>query len=183
MFHVSTKRSKPITGTCGKMRDPAPRALGIQRNDTKTGKSSLSGSLGCGSKNRYQNGILVSGNMAQNLHNFSCLILSHTHFISNPIWPMLPSLSHRNRLWDLEPRPSISARRPGQCQLRRRQATLLNAFIGKGVSSEPSRFCFAGAGGRRCVGVVVWVWAWVWVWVCECGCASVGVGVGVGVGV
>ena len=32
---------------------------------------------GCGSKNRYQNGTLVSGNMDQNLRNPSCLILSH----------------------------------------------------------------------------------------------------------
>ena len=34
---------------------------------------------GCGSKNRYQNGILASGNMDQNLRNPFCLILSHTH--------------------------------------------------------------------------------------------------------
>ena len=34
---------------------------------------------GCGSKNWYQNGTLVSGNMDQNLRNPSCLILSHTH--------------------------------------------------------------------------------------------------------
>ena len=33
---------------------------------------------GCGSKNRYQNGTLVSGNMDQNLRTPSCLILSHT---------------------------------------------------------------------------------------------------------
>ena len=33
---------------------------------------------GCGSKNRYQNGTLVSGNMDQHLRNPSCLILSHT---------------------------------------------------------------------------------------------------------
>ena len=32
---------------------------------------------GCGSKNRYQNGTLVSGNMDQNLPNPFCLILSH----------------------------------------------------------------------------------------------------------
>ena len=32
-----------------------------------------------GSKNQYQNGTLVSGNMDQNLRNPSCLILSHTH--------------------------------------------------------------------------------------------------------
>ena len=34
---------------------------------------------GCGSKNRYQNGTLASGNMDHNLRNPSCLILSHTH--------------------------------------------------------------------------------------------------------
>ena len=34
---------------------------------------------GCGSKNRYQNGTLVSGNMHQNLRNPSCSILSHSH--------------------------------------------------------------------------------------------------------
>ena len=34
---------------------------------------------GCGSKNRYQNGTLVSGNMDQNLRNPYCFILSHTH--------------------------------------------------------------------------------------------------------
>ena len=34
---------------------------------------------GCGSKNRYQNGTLVSGNMDQNLRNPSCLILIHSH--------------------------------------------------------------------------------------------------------
>ena len=33
---------------------------------------------GCGSKNRYQNGTLLSGNMDQNPRNPSCLILSHT---------------------------------------------------------------------------------------------------------
>ena len=38
---------------------------------------------GCGSKNRYQNGTLVSGNMDQNLRNPSCLILSHTHVYSD----------------------------------------------------------------------------------------------------
>ena len=37
-------------------------------------------SFGCGSKNRYQNGTLVSGNMDQNPRNPSCLILSHSHF-------------------------------------------------------------------------------------------------------
>ena len=36
---------------------------------------------GCGSKNRYQNGTLVSGNMDQNLRSPSCLILSHTHMV------------------------------------------------------------------------------------------------------
>ena len=35
--------------------------------------------LGCGSKNRYQNGTLVTGNMDQNPRNPSSLILSHTH--------------------------------------------------------------------------------------------------------
>ena len=34
--------------------------------------------IGCGSKSRYQNGTLVSGNMDQNLCNLSCSILSHT---------------------------------------------------------------------------------------------------------
>ena len=34
---------------------------------------------GRGSKNRYQHGALVSGNMDQNLRNPSCFILSHTH--------------------------------------------------------------------------------------------------------
>ena len=38
---------------------------------------------GCGSKNRYQNGTLVSRNMDQNLRNPSCLILSHTHVIKH----------------------------------------------------------------------------------------------------
>ena len=37
-------------------------------------------SFGCGSKNRYHNGTLVSGNMDQNLRNSSCLILSHNPF-------------------------------------------------------------------------------------------------------
>ena len=36
----------------------------------------------CGSRNRYQNGTLVSGNMNQNLRNPSCLILSHTNVFS-----------------------------------------------------------------------------------------------------
>ena len=36
---------------------------------------------GCGSKNRYQNGTLVSGNMDQNLRKPSCLILSHTQVL------------------------------------------------------------------------------------------------------
>ena len=35
------------------------------------------GPNGCGSKNRYQNGNLVSGHMHQNLLNPSCLTLSH----------------------------------------------------------------------------------------------------------
>ena len=39
---------------------------------------------GCGSKNRYQNGSLVSGNMGQNLRNPSCLILSHTQMGFEP---------------------------------------------------------------------------------------------------
>ena len=34
--------------------------------------------FGCGSKNWYQNGTLVSGNMDQSLRNPSCFILSHT---------------------------------------------------------------------------------------------------------
>ena len=33
--------------------------------------------FGCGSKNRHQNGTLVSGNMDQNLRNHACLILSY----------------------------------------------------------------------------------------------------------
>ena len=37
-------------------------------------------SFGCGSKNRYQNGTLVSGNMDQHLRNPSSFIVSHTHF-------------------------------------------------------------------------------------------------------
>ena len=37
-------------------------------------------SLGCGSKHRYHNGTLVSGNMDHNLRFASCLILSHSHF-------------------------------------------------------------------------------------------------------
>ena len=47
---------------------------------------------GCGSKNRYQNGTLVSGNMDQNLRNSSCLIMSHTHiyhFGGEPAAPVL----------------------------------------------------------------------------------------------
>ena len=36
-------------------------------------------SYGCGTKQRCQNGTLVSGNMDQNLRNPSGLILSHTH--------------------------------------------------------------------------------------------------------
>ena len=36
-------------------------------------------SCGCGSKNRYQHGSLVSGNMDQNLRNPSCLIFCRTH--------------------------------------------------------------------------------------------------------
>ena len=50
---------------------------------------------GCGSKNRYQNGTLVSGNMDQTLRNPSCLILSnihtyiyiYTHIVPKHIWP------------------------------------------------------------------------------------------------
>ena len=48
--------------------------------------------LGCGSKKRYQNRTLVSGNMDQDLRSPSCLILSHTHFsFSRPeelSWPL-----------------------------------------------------------------------------------------------
>ena len=36
---------------------------------------------GCGSRNRYQNGTLASGNMDQNLRNPSCLILSHAQVV------------------------------------------------------------------------------------------------------
>ena len=36
---------------------------------------------GSGSKNRYQNGTLVSGNMDQNLRTPPCLILSHSHML------------------------------------------------------------------------------------------------------
>ena len=38
---------------------------------------------GCGSKNRYQNGTLVSGNMDQNPRNPSCLFLSHSQMTSS----------------------------------------------------------------------------------------------------
>ena len=46
---------------------------------------------GCGSKNRYQNGTLVSGNMNQNLRDPSFFILSHTHMD-----PFLEPFSQRN---------------------------------------------------------------------------------------
>ena len=46
---------------------------------------------GCGSKNRYQNGTLVSGNMDQNLHNPSCLILTHSHIQSIQYQSSAPS--------------------------------------------------------------------------------------------
>ena len=39
---------------------------------------------GCASKNRYQDGTLVRGNMDQNLRRPSCLILSHTHLGFDP---------------------------------------------------------------------------------------------------
>ena len=46
---------------------------------------------GCGSKNRYQNGTLVSGNMDQNLPTPSRLILSHTQLPCGYV-PVLGSL-------------------------------------------------------------------------------------------
>ena len=48
--------------------------------DCWAGFVSLGSSFGCSTK-RYHNGT-VSGNMAQNLRNRSCLILSHTHFFT-----------------------------------------------------------------------------------------------------
>ena len=50
--------------------------------------------FGCGSKKRYQNGTLVSGNMDQNPRNPSCLILSHSQEI-----PQNESLSQNGRLF------------------------------------------------------------------------------------
>ena len=46
---------------------------------------------GCGSRNRCQNGTLVSGNMDQNLRNPPCVILSHTHM--GEIYRLFPCLS------------------------------------------------------------------------------------------
>ena len=45
-------------------------------------------SFGSGSKNRYQNGTLLSGNMDQNLRNPPCSILSHTHFTFPSPFPL-----------------------------------------------------------------------------------------------
>ena len=57
-------------------------AMGKKRIGTLFGCLILNGPPstrnGCGSKNRYQNGTLVSGNMDQHLRNPCCLILSHT---------------------------------------------------------------------------------------------------------
>ena len=52
---------------------PVGRMAGISHTSSDRGMSCFQ--YGCGSKNRYQNGTLVSGNMYQNLRNPS----SHTH--------------------------------------------------------------------------------------------------------
>ena len=51
---------------------------------------SLINPVGCGSKNRYQNGTLVIGNVEQNLRNPSWLILSYTQFTDKHLCGVLP---------------------------------------------------------------------------------------------
>ena len=53
-------------------------------------RSTDDGPFGCGSKNRYQNGTLVSGNMDQTLSNPPCLILSHGHLAGSDVRLMVP---------------------------------------------------------------------------------------------
>ena len=60
-----------------------PRSPYQKRGSFKTYRNLCLYPDGCGSKNRYQNGTLVIGNMGQNLRNPSCLILSHTQ-VSKP---------------------------------------------------------------------------------------------------
>ena len=79
---------------------------------------------GCGSKNRYQNGTLVSGNMDQNPHNPSCLILSHSQIpkARKPTWD-LQFMSHGHTHASLGEIDSTSASHnscspgPGPCKL------------------------------------------------------------------
>ena len=54
--------------------------------------------FGRGSRNRYQNGTLVCGNMDQHLRNPSCLILSRTHFtiLSHTLGRRLAQLPRRS---------------------------------------------------------------------------------------
>ena len=54
------------------------------------------GTCGCGSKNRYQNGTLLSGNMDQNPRNPSSLILSHSHVLEPQPFRPSPRFDHRS---------------------------------------------------------------------------------------
>ena len=77
------------------------RRGGLRRLDDLLGRANaLRATYGCGSKNRYQNGTLVSGNMDQNLRNPSCSILSHTHIApsSGSLRPPSRSLRETGKL-------------------------------------------------------------------------------------
>ena len=101
-------------------------------------------SNGYGSKNRYHNGTLVSGNMEQNLRSPSCLILSHTQityggwFPVTTIWGVhhLEDVTFMNLAMALEPGSRITdgcARlfvKPNKCE------PLSTAFMLEGLVVE-----------------------------------------------
>ena len=67
---------------------------------------------GCGSKNRYQNGTLVNGNMNQNPRNPSCSILSHTQMkrLIQQVEKEVPSGSKRAP-WNHHERKAVNSTR------------------------------------------------------------------------
>ena len=91
---------------------------------------------GCGSKNRYQNETLVSGNMDQNLRNPSCLILSHTQIARLQVQAADPGVSPQ---WFQD--FFISRFLPG--------ASLDSLSLWKPCIQEPLSWWFGGLGGLR----------------------------------
>ena len=82
--------------------------VGVPQPFLHTKPRSAWGTCGRGSKNRYQNGTLVSGNMDQNLRNPSCFILSHTH-VYDPKFTS-PSTLGSKSTWDRKVRPAMEPR-------------------------------------------------------------------------